>query len=330
MQAVVRGYHQYSTIWAAATGEMLHCQRETANPRDTFAVAVVRSSSASGLAPCTVGHVPRKISTICSVFIRRGGFIRCRVTGSRRYSQDLPQGGLEIPCLLLFNGTEKDTLKAERLVKAALVTDVVTDVPEYTPKRTKPCTGSDCGLSKIRKLNPLSPEIETLLESSIISGDKLSDLHVNYAQQLLQCQFPHLKGLQSTLFQLKTIKLLPDDKADRLQIVHSRNDHWIVASNMECESSVVNIYDSVYSKPDKNTEEVILNLFNIDSDRIKLNVISEQKQEGSRDCGVFAIAFATAIAYRKDPSHLIFNQVEMRKHLLACFRGREMTLFPTK
>lgn len=99
---------------------------------------------------------------------------------------------------------------------------------------------------------------------------------------------------------------------------------------MECESSVVNIYDLVYSKPDKNTEEVILNLFNIDSDRIKLNVISEQKQEGSRDCGVFAIAFATAIAYRKDPSHLIFNQVEMRKHLLACFRGREMTLFPTK
>ena len=168
-------------------------------------MAVVRSSSAPGLVPCTVGHVPRKSSTICSVFIRRGGSIRCRVTGSRRYSQDLPQGGLEIPCLLLFDGTEKDTLKAERLVKAALVTDVPESTPKSTLKRAKSCTGSDCGRgsSKIRKLNHPGLEMETLLES-IISGDKLSDLHVNYAQQLLQCQFPHLKGLQSTLFQLKT------------------------------------------------------------------------------------------------------------------------------
>ncbi len=59
---------------------------------------------------------------------------------------------------------------------------------------------------------------------------------------------------------------------------------------------------------------------------MKLSVISEQKQEGSRDCGVFAIAFATAIAHRKDPSRLRFKQVEM---LLACFRDKEMTLFPT-
>ncbi len=226
--------------------------------------------------------------------------------------------------MLLFDGTEKDTLKAERLVKAALVTDL----SESTPKRAMPCTGSDCGSRKIRKLNPPSLEIETLLES-IISGDKLSDLHVNYAQQLLQCQFPHLKGLQSTLFQLKTINLLPIEKVDRLQIVHSRNDHWIVASNIECGSSDVNIYDSIYNKPDKSTEEVILNLFDIDSDKLKLNVISEQKQEGSRDCGVFAIAFATAIAHRKDPSRLRFKQVEMRKHLLACFRDKKMTLFPT-
>ena len=31
-----------------------------------------------------VGHVPRKISSVCSMFLRRGGTISCRVTGSRR------------------------------------------------------------------------------------------------------------------------------------------------------------------------------------------------------------------------------------------------------
>ena len=30
-----------------------------------------------------VGHVPRRISALCSVFIRRGGTIRCIVNGNR-------------------------------------------------------------------------------------------------------------------------------------------------------------------------------------------------------------------------------------------------------
>ena len=43
-----------------------------------------------------------------SLFIRRGGTIECIVTGTRRYSSDLPQGGLEIPCRLLFSGEKKE------------------------------------------------------------------------------------------------------------------------------------------------------------------------------------------------------------------------------
>ena len=52
----------------------------------------------------TVGHIPRKISMTCSIFIRRGGFISCEVVGERQYSADLPQGGLEVPCGLRFKG----------------------------------------------------------------------------------------------------------------------------------------------------------------------------------------------------------------------------------
>ena len=50
----------------------------------------------------TVGHVPRKICAICSIFIRRGGSTLCLVNGSRRYLFDLPPGGLEIFCILKF------------------------------------------------------------------------------------------------------------------------------------------------------------------------------------------------------------------------------------
>ena len=110
VEAMVRGYHVYKDVWSAALGEQLSCQREPTNTRDPFAVAVVRSL-------VTVGHIPRKISSICSMFLLWGGTITCRVTASRRYSGDLPQGGLEIPCLLTFKGTMKDIAKITRLVK---------------------------------------------------------------------------------------------------------------------------------------------------------------------------------------------------------------------
>ena len=55
-----------------------------AEPTNTYAVAVIRS----GL---VVGHLPKKISRVCSLFLRRGGTIYCIVTNTRRYSTDLPQ-----------------------------------------------------------------------------------------------------------------------------------------------------------------------------------------------------------------------------------------------
>ena len=40
----------------------------------------------------TVGHVPRALLPICSIFIRTGGIIICLITRGRQYSSDLPQG----------------------------------------------------------------------------------------------------------------------------------------------------------------------------------------------------------------------------------------------
>ena len=94
-ESCVRGYHRYRELWDAVVGEELGCQRERGNATDMYAVAVIKDST-------IVGHLPRKISKICALFIRRGGAIHCRVTGRRKYSTDLPQGGVEIPCLLLF------------------------------------------------------------------------------------------------------------------------------------------------------------------------------------------------------------------------------------
>ena len=109
MESCVRGYHIYKAIWSASLGEELQCQRETGNSSDLYAVAVLKDST-------TVGHLPRKISRICTLFIRRGGTITCLVNGRRKYSADLPQGGMEIPCTLLFKGDPKEIKKLVKLL----------------------------------------------------------------------------------------------------------------------------------------------------------------------------------------------------------------------
>ena len=92
-------------------GEELPC--ELGNSYDPHAVAAKKTI---GGKTKVVGHVPRSISAISSLFIRRGGIIQCEVTGNCRYSADLPQGGLEIPCALDFITDDvKDDKKAKKL-----------------------------------------------------------------------------------------------------------------------------------------------------------------------------------------------------------------------
>jgi len=114
VEAMVRGYHIYQSVWEASVGERLNCIRQVGNHSDTFAVAVVKAND-------TVGHLPRKISSICSIFLRNGGAILCEVTGSRRYSRDLAQGGLEVPCVLKFSGNSKDITKAKKLIDSSML-----------------------------------------------------------------------------------------------------------------------------------------------------------------------------------------------------------------
>lgn len=84
--------HVYKDHWAPAVGEELRCQREIRNMADQYAVAVIKEEVESGTSDhAVVGHLPRKISAACSLFI--GGSIMCVVMSSRRYSRDLPQGG---------------------------------------------------------------------------------------------------------------------------------------------------------------------------------------------------------------------------------------------
>ena len=103
-KSCVHGHHIYQSIWKPRIGQSLQCEHEQGNLKDPYTIAVLDNM-------CryikTVCHLPRKISPACSVFLRKGGHTTCIVTAHRHYSADLPQGGLEVPRSLKFNGKQK-------------------------------------------------------------------------------------------------------------------------------------------------------------------------------------------------------------------------------
>ena len=129
---MIRGYHKYQSIWEPEVGESLPCIREPSNVSDPYAVAGTKPDSST-----VVGHVPRKMSAICSIFLRKGGSIFCQVNGGRRYSHDLPQGGLEVLCLMRFQGTAKDVQKVEKSATLALSSKTSSN-PESLPSLDPP------------------------------------------------------------------------------------------------------------------------------------------------------------------------------------------------
>ena len=57
---------------------------------DKFAMALVNIDLV------TVGHIPKFMPKLTHFFLKRGGHIKCEITGFKKYSKDLKPGGLEI------------------------------------------------------------------------------------------------------------------------------------------------------------------------------------------------------------------------------------------
>ena len=115
VESCVRGHHVYQNVWIPEMGQLLECMHEQGNSKDPYAIAVLH-----GWCKKTVGHLPRKILAACSIFLRKGGWITCVITAPRRFSANLPQGGLEVPCSLKFKGKQEELRKLKKLQKQKL------------------------------------------------------------------------------------------------------------------------------------------------------------------------------------------------------------------
>ena len=160
----------------------------------------------------------------------------------------------------------------------------------------------------------------------IESGKELTDKHIHFAQSMVKKQFPPVGGLCSTLLQ-NASSSRGNRTANTIQIVHcQKRRHWITVSTKWCKNNEVVVYDSVFKRLDIETRTTIMRMFGLKkSNEIMMPM---QQQEGSKDCGVFSIAFMTSLAYEEDPSDINYKQSDLRWHLMHCFEKGELLCFP--
>ena len=93
----------------------------------------------------------------------------------------------------------------------------------------------------------------------------------------------------------------------------------------------VHVYDSMYSSVTVGTytKKQIASILCTEQSRIELHTMDVRLQAGGSDCGLFAIAFATAIVNGVPPDKFIFDQANMRQHLYQCLQSGKLQMFPT-
>ena len=68
------------------------------------------------------------------------------------------------------------------------------------------------------------------------------------------------------------------------------------------------------------------------SKQLSAQVVRVQRQQGTTDCGLYAIAYMYAlhVANGDDPAKLKFEQKKMRAHFLECLKIKKLVSFPVE
>ena len=87
------------------------------------------------------------------------------------------------------------------------------------------------------------------------------------------------------------------------------------------------LYDSMYSTINSQTELLLSELVHTNRPVIYVCFGNVSKQSGSVDCGLFAIAYITDIAFGRDPSFHVYVQKEMRQHFSNVLSKKKLSHF---
>ncbi|XP_038069265.1 uncharacterized protein LOC119738441 [Patiria miniata] len=169
----------------------------------------------------------------------------------------------------------------------------------------------------------------------LTDGEWLTDNHIVAAQQLLHRQFPALEGLQEPV--LGNVLQFKPIVSDGIQVIQNGSNHWVTLRKL---GEKVKVMDSKNMGLTRQLTHQVINLCGVvdsnnDDDEagngtLEVRLPRMHRQRGSSDCGVFAVAYATEMAFQGNPELVVYEQKRLRRHLEACLECREMKPFPKK
>ena len=153
----------------------------------------------------------------------------------------------------------------------------------------------------------------------------LDDEIINNAQFLIKQCNPLISGLQHTA--LGPCNNFTIMTCEFIQILHTGNNHWVCVSSIGSGPGEVNLYDSLFSKVSEDLRRQIKCL--IGDDLLHhINIMTVQQQQNGYDCGLFAIAFATCLAFHISLENAEFDCIQMCNHLNKYLLDGNIEPFP--
>ena len=142
-------------------------------------------------------------------------------------------------------------------------------------------------------------------ECTILGKQMLTNESINIAQSLLSKQFPKAYGFQDTVIgKPREFGMILTEK-NYIQILHDSSLHWVCVANMESRKEDIEIYylyDILRKKHiSKDVTAQIASYTYHPCPHFTILSKSVQRQGNGIDCGVYAIAFATRLAYGGNP-----------------------------
>lgn len=360
--SIVHGCHIYKDTWGVEISSELPCLLEPDNRKDCYAMAVMNGTNVIGHVPRRISYVfniflRHSGSIICHIDgprqylwdLKQGDWryhVNFDFTGRIKACQEIQRTAGES---FIYYKDIKTHFQAEVSSTTVTSSPVMVIDSVKNGNNDKPATVKLSHSKQViyeedaTKENIISKNSEQDIEKcnrqwlatsggikltsndrdAIMNEQRLNDLVINFAQKVLRMQFPSVKGFQSTLLQDKMSKGIFEQ--DKVQIIHSRGNHWIVATTMEATSNDVKVYDSIFDVVDDHTALLISNLF---GSLAKPKVVKIPKQLNINDCGLYAIANAATLCFGKDPATLHFNQSLMKPDLVQCLEQKRITHFP--
>ena len=131
--------------------------------------------------------------------------------------------------------------------------------------------------------------------------------------------FPDFKGFQDTVVGATYAFDIVPEGQKFIKILHVGDLHWVCVSHcLDLHKNSINVHDSLNNGAvPRFVKKQIASMLCSSEPAIHLNIVPVEQQTNSLDCGVFAVAFATSLAFGEDPAQRKYDMSAMRPSLRA-------------